>query len=122
MASKKSVTIPLEGWLARSKLMGYELFSEKPELRDEDGSLQWRILEGFITGNRGLYIRLGASHISMDSSIHLGNEKVRRVKLELTMSVRKRKKVDEVETAQLEGTFVLSEEKATIGKMTRTAR
>lgn len=122
MANKKYITIPLEGWLARSKLMGYELFSEKPELRNEDGSLQWRILEGFTTENRGLYVHLGSSHISMDSSVHLGNEKVRRVKLELTISTRKRKKVDEVETAQPEGSTMLSEEKATIGKMTRTRR
>ncbi len=119
MSKQESITIQLEGWLARSKLMGYELFSEKPELRNFDGDLQWRMLGDFTTGKRGLYVHLGASHVPLCSSLHLAKEKVRRVKLELIMSTRKLTKVDNVETTQLEDTTMPSEEKATIGKMTR---
>ena len=119
MSKKKSITIPLIGWLARSKLMGYELFPEKPELREEKGDLQWRMLGDFTTGNRGIYAHLGGSHVPMSSSLYLAVGKTRRVKLELIMSTRTQKRVDEVETTKLEDSVEPSEEKVTIGKMTR---
>lgn len=117
MGKKEAVTIILEGWLARSTLMGYELFAEKPELRPEEHDKQWRMLADFRTGKRGLYAHLGHTAIPIGSSLHVGVNKVKRVKLTIELSTRARKVivVDEVETANQP----MRKEKTTIGRMSK---
>lgn len=80
--------VKVPAWLTRCAMMGYEIWSEKPELRD--GS--FRILIGWSTLVKGgHYLRLpDMDETLMSSPLYLHKGKMRRIWLHLDIKGRKR--------------------------------